>query len=66
MHTFTIVLDASYRHLLSIYNMPDATLSFVATVVRETDPVLTELGDGWVGFQGLRGEEAALYGVYHC
>ena len=65
MHTFTTVLDASKRHLLSIYNKPDAALSPVATVVRETDPVLTELCGGWVGFQGLREEEAALYTVYH-
>lgn len=65
MHTFTIVLNAPSKHLLSIYNMPDAALGPVATVVKETDPVLTELCSGWLGFQGLRGKEAALYMVYH-
>ena len=59
MCIFTSVLDASNKHLLSIYNMPDAVLSPAATVVKETDPVLRALW--WVdGLQGLRGEEAAL------
>lgn len=65
MHTFTIVLYVPNKHLLSIYSMPDAALSPVAIVVKQTDPVLTELCGGWIGFQGLREEEAALYTVYH-
>lgn len=65
MHTFTIVLNVPNKRLLGVYSMPGAALSPVAIVVKQTDPVLTELCGGWRGFQGLSEEEAALYTVYH-
>lgn len=49
MYTFTTALNASNKPLLNIYNMPAAALSMVATVVKETDPDLTELCRGWMG-----------------
>ena len=51
-------------HLTNIYNMPDAVLSTVATMVKETEPVHTELCGGWMGLQGSRGEETDLFMVY--
>lgn len=62
MNTFTNVLNASNKHLLSICSMPDAALSTVATMVKEADPVLRAPW-GMDGIAGVEGRGSPVYGL---